>query len=235
MTRLGPLLDDTPGPLAYNGDVQPQPGPTYASVASQTEPTICLCGHLSLTVDLGEDREPVACSSSALSKLSSTSHETPFINLDLEPVASHPFMLQLSSPPPISPYPDPAPPASNDHLGEDHAMSTSSDLASPVILSIPAHNPMPPSSPTSSDLSSSSLDSSEGSYGSWSSSVAAEANDLMAGYEAREFGSSANQQAAEESQSGASEGVYWLDNGMYWFDNGVYNDVEMHDANTDTN
>ncbi|KAG8900427.1 hypothetical protein FRC00_012970 [Tulasnella sp. 408] len=165
---------------------------------------------------------------SALSELSSTSGGTPFINPDLEPVASFSFMQQLASPPPsVSPYPDPTTPTSNVHLGEEQAQSTSSPLASPVTLNTPAHNPMPPSSFPGSDLSSSSSESSEGSYGSWTSSVAAEANDLMAVYEAREFGSNVNQQAGEENQPGAGEVVYWPAD--------VYNDVEMHDAEADTN
>ncbi|KAG8959046.1 hypothetical protein FRC00_002030 [Tulasnella sp. 408] len=170
-------------------------------------------------------------SASMLSEVSSTSDETPFINPDLEPVASHSFAQPLSPlPPSVSPYPEPVPPPSNDHLGQGQALSSSSILASLAIPNTPAHNPIPPSSFPGSDLSSSSSESSEsseGSYGSWTSSVAAEANNLMAVYEAREFGSNVNQQAGEENQSGAGDVVYLPAD--------VYNDVEMHDAEADTN
>lgn len=49
----------------------------------------------------------------------------------------------------------------------------------------------------------------------------------MAVYEAREFGSNVNQQTGEDNQYDAGEVVYWPAN--------VYNDVEMHNAEADTN
>ncbi|KIO17525.1 hypothetical protein M407DRAFT_32808 [Tulasnella calospora MUT 4182] len=302
MARIDAEINDSVGPPAYNADVQPQPSPTYASVASQTDLTTCSCGHLTLSINLGSGREPAPCSAcpnnpaiapgtlqcghsicsfhlsffidglrdwqtqqaasgahtsrgatppplveslaalslsttietqgsngsgnelgasahegvSPPSAFSSTSDDTPFMNPDLEPVAVQSFIQPSSSSPlSVSPYPDPAPSASNNHSEEEQAPSTSPGLAPPLISEAPAQNPTPlgsnPSSPSSASNSSESSESSETSYGSWTSSVNASAHELMAVYEAREFG---DQKVDEEP---------------------YYNDVEMHNAEGDAN
>ncbi|KIO17005.1 hypothetical protein M407DRAFT_33344 [Tulasnella calospora MUT 4182] len=81
-------------------------------------------------------------------------------------------------------------------------------LVQPFSSSTSTESPYPdPSSPSSASESS---ESSGTSYGSWTADEAAEANELMAAYEAREFGNEAE--------------VDWL-----------YNNVEMHNAEAQEN
>ncbi|KIO16103.1 hypothetical protein M407DRAFT_21025 [Tulasnella calospora MUT 4182] len=142
-----------------------------------------------------------------------------------EPVAPQPFVQPFSSSASTeSPYPDPGAFADDIHSQEEQApvddAHSQGEQAPPLPPNLPSpftvttqtqNSTTPHSRPSSPSSASNSSESSATSYGSWTADEAAEANNLMAVYEAREFGNEAE------------------------VDDWLYRDVEMRDAEGEGN